>query len=256
MDSLEDGALVTNVAGGGQTKTTNETSAHVGQNVTVEVRHDQDLVVVGERVGGHLQAGVVEKLGVELDIGVLLGELAGDAQEEAIGHLHDGGLVHNAHLLAANRLSVLEGISQDTLAGLAGNELDALHNTVHNNVLNTRVLALGVLTDQDGVDIVVGGLEAGNRSAGTEVGEKVECSAESKVERDVALANWGLDVEVRTNYGHGQRRGMGMWPYGERSLEGNLVSLDALNGGVGNSRLSIFYYGIDVDRLPGNWCLY
>lgn len=84
VDGLEDGALVTNVARGGEAETTNQTGAHVGQNVTVQVGHDQDLVVVGEGVGDHLEAGVVEKLGVELDIGEVLGDLATDVEEETV----------------------------------------------------------------------------------------------------------------------------------------------------------------------------
>lgn len=192
VDGLEDGALVTDVAGRSQAETTDETGAHVGQNVTVQVGHDEDLVVVGGGVSDHLEAGVVEQLGVELDVGEVLGDTLGNVDEETVGHLHDGGLVHNADLGAANGLGVLEGESQDTLGSLLGDELDALDNTVDNNVLNARVLALGVLSDQDSVDTVVGGLEAGDGSARSQVGEQVESSSQSQVERNVALANGGL----------------------------------------------------------------
>ena len=56
VDGLEDGALVTNVTRGGETETTDQTGAHVGQNVTVQVGHDEDLVVVRSRVGDDTQA--------------------------------------------------------------------------------------------------------------------------------------------------------------------------------------------------------
>ena len=59
-------------------------------------------------------------------------------------------------------------------------------------MLDARVLALGVLANQDRVDVVVGGLVASNRAAGSQVGEEVECAAEGQVERDVALADGGL----------------------------------------------------------------
>lgn len=207
MDSLEDGALVTNVARGGKTKTTDETSAHVGENVTVEVGHDQDLVVVGVGVGNHLQAGVVEQLGVELDAGEVLGDLLTNVEEETVGHLHDGGLVDNTDLLAANRLGVLEGETEDTLTGLTGDELDALDDTIDDNVLNARVFTLGVLSDQDGVDVIVGGLVASDGSAGSEVGEEVEGSSQSEVQGDMALADGGLwsivrcDIPKHNNFG-------------------------------------------------------
>jgi hypothetical protein len=102
--------------------------------------------------------------------------------------------VDDTDLLAADLLSMLEGEPQHTLAGLAGNEFDALDNAIDNNVLNARVLALGVLTDQDSIDVIVGGLVAGNRTARSQIGEEVECASESEVERYVALANGRLFV--------------------------------------------------------------
>ena len=195
VDSLEDGALVTDVTGGGQTKTTDQTGAHVGQNITVQVGHDKDLVVVGSGVGDDLQARVVQQLGVELDIGEVLGDVAGSVQEQTVGHLHDGGLVHDADLLLVDGLGVLEGEAENALRGLLGDKLDALNNAIDNDMLNTRVFTLGVLTDKDSVDTVVGSLVAGDGAAGTDVGEQVESTTESQVQGDVTLTNGGLDVE-------------------------------------------------------------
>lgn len=198
VDGLEDGALVADVAGRGKAETADQAGAHVGQDVAVQVGHDQDLVIVRDRVGDHLEAGVVEQLGVKLDVGEVLGDLASHVEEEAVGHLHDGGLVHDADLLAADGLGVLEGVPEDALAGLARDELDALHDAVDDDVLNARVFTLGVLADEDGVDVVVRRLVAGDGSAGAEVGEEVECSAQGQVKGDVALANRGLAMECQT----------------------------------------------------------
>ena len=176
VDGLEDGALVADVAGGRQAEAADQTGAHVREDVTVQVGHDEDLVVVGKRVGDHLQAGVVEQLVVELDAGEVLGDIAGGVEEETVGHLHDGGLVDDADLLAADLLGVLEGESQDTLAGLPGDQLDALDDTINHDVLDARVFTLGVLANQDGVNVVVCGLVAGDGPAWPQVGEEVEGS--------------------------------------------------------------------------------
>jgi hypothetical protein len=96
-------------------------------------------------------------------------------------------------------------------------------------VLDTRVFSLGVLTDQDGVDVVVGCLVASDGSAWSDVGEEVEGSTEGQVEGDVALANGGR----------------------ERALKGDQILLYALDGLVGNDRLAVFVEaGGDIDRLP------
>ena len=251
VDGLEDGALVTNVTRGGQTKTTDQTGAHVGKNVTVQVGHNQDLVVVRSGVGDDLQAGVVEKLGIELNVGVLLGQLAGGVEEETVGHLHDGGLVDSANLVQANLLGVLEGEAQDTLRGSASDELDGLDNTVDNDVLDARVFTLGVLTDEDSVDTIVGGLVALDRLARTDVGEEVEGTTESQVERDVTLANGGLEWgsqsgEILQERAH---RGSG-GTYGEGTLQGDVVAGDGLNGLVGDDGLAVLQAGGDIDGLP------
>ena len=189
VDGLEDGALVANVARGRQAETADEAGAHVGQDVAVQVGQDEHLELPAPPHVEKLRRHDIYVPAVQLDIGVLLGHLARDAQEQTVGHLHDGGLVHGADLLAANLLGVLEGEAQDTLAGRAGDELDGLNNAVNYHVLNARVFALGVFTDQNRVNAIVGGLVADDRLAGPQVCEKVKGAAESQVERDVALAN-------------------------------------------------------------------
>ena len=87
----------------------------------------------------------------------------------------------NTDVGLVDRLGVLEAESQHALGGATGDELDGLDDTIDNLVLNSGVLALGVLADQDGVDVVVGSLEAGNGHAGTDVGEQVEGAAERQV---------------------------------------------------------------------------
>lgn len=99
----------------------------------------------------------------------------------------------NTDLLLVDGLRVLEGETEDTLGSFAGDELDALHDTVDNNVLNTGVFTLGVLTNENSVDVVVGGLVASDGAARTQVGEQVESTAESQVQGDVTLANGGLE---------------------------------------------------------------
>lgn len=105
--------------------------------------------------------------------------------------------MHNPDLLLIDRSSVLERVAEHPLRRLLGDELDALHHTIHDNMLNARVFTLGVLTDQDGVDVVVGGLVASDRPARAEVGEEVERATESKVKGNMALSNGGLDTFKR-----------------------------------------------------------
>lgn len=250
VDSLEDGALITNVARWRQTKTSDETSAHVGENVTVKVGHDQDLVVVWSWVGDDLQASVVQKLGIELNGWEVLANVAGGVQEESIGHLHDGSLVNCADLKSVDVLGVLEGESQNTLTGVLSDELDALNDTVNDDVLNTRILSLGVLTDQDGVDVVVWSLVTGNRAAWADVGKEVEGTAKSKVEGNVTLSNWCLHLSIQVCL-----KGR-YYTNSKRTLKSDLVPFDTLNCLVGNDSLAILEARSHIYWLPLDWCLH
>src|SRR5665213_1224646 len=178
MHSLEDGALVTNVTGRCETQTANQTSAHVGQNVSIQVGHNKDLIRVRARVCCDLQAGIVEELGIELDVWEVLAHITGGAEEEAVGHFHDSGLVYDAHLLPVDVLGVLEGITEYTLGSSASDKLDGLDDTVDDHVLDTRVFSFCVFSNDNRINIVVGSLVTFNRSAWPDIGKEVEGSTE------------------------------------------------------------------------------
>lgn len=189
VDGLEDGGVATNVTGRSETETTDETGGKVGENVTVKVGHDHDAVREWSGVLGDAEADTVEEVLVVSNVGVLLGNGTAGGKEHSVGHLHNVGLVDGGDLVTARLLGVVEGVTSDTLGSLVGDELDGLDDTLDDNVLDTRVLSLSVLTDEDSVDIVVGSLVTLDRLAGTDVGEEIEGTTESKVERDVALSD-------------------------------------------------------------------
>ena len=56
-------------------------------------------------------------------------------------------------------------------------------------VLNTRVLSLSVLTNENRVHVIVRRLVALDGHTRTDVGEEVECPTQCQVQRDVALAD-------------------------------------------------------------------
>ena len=100
--------------------------------------------------------------------------------------------MHHSDLPFANILGVLEGEFEYTLTSLFCDQLDGLDDTIYNNVFNARVFSFSVFTDEDGVDVVIGGFVPRDGFTGSYVGEEIECSTESQIERNVAFADWGL----------------------------------------------------------------
>ncbi|KAL9582181.1 MAG: hypothetical protein Q9203_005599, partial [Teloschistes exilis] len=177
VHGFEYGAFVADVARGREAQPTDQPGAHVGQDVAVQIRHHQNLVVVGRGIRDDLQAGVVEQLGVKVHFCEILADVAGRVQEQSVGHLHDCRLVYRTDLRPAYILGVLESESEDALRGFSGDEFDALNDAVDDHMLDPRVLSFGVLADEDCVNIVVWGFVAGYRFARADVGEEVECSS-------------------------------------------------------------------------------
>lgn len=204
MDTLEDGGGLADVSGGGEAQAADKPGAHIGEDITVEVGHDHDTVTVLGGVLDDVEAGTIKKDIGELDVGELLGDILADAEEETIGHLHDVGLVDGGDVVTTLGPGILKGVPGASFTGLLGDELDALDDATDDLVLNATVLTLSVLTNEDGVDILVGGLVADDALAGSNIGKEVEGTTEGEVEGDVALANGG----------------------GQGTLEGNLVPVD------------------------------
>ncbi len=102
-------------------------------------------------------------------------------EKEAVGELHDVRLVHGRHLAAAGARRVLEREARDPAAGALGRHLDALDDAGNDLVLEARVLALGVLADDDQVEAGIARRMAGKVADRPDVGEEIELLPEGDV---------------------------------------------------------------------------
>lgn len=228
---LENGDVAAHVASGDDTGATDETSANVGQDTSVQVGHDHDVELLWP--GHALHRGVVDNHVVGLEGGVVLTDLLDGVAEKAIGKLHDVGLVDAGDLLAVVGERKGESELGDALRLLAGNDLERLNDAVDRLVLEARVLSLGVLTDDAEVDVLVAGLVAGDVLEQDDGGVDVELLTQSDVEGTVARS---LDGGV------------------EDTLETKLVALEGSDG-LAEELLGVHVARVDtrdVDLLPLN----
>ncbi|CAF3535552.1 unnamed protein product [Fusarium graminearum] len=113
------------------------------------------------------------------------------SQQHAAGQkhgsgLHDVGLVDASNLGSAVCEGEREGEPGDTLRLGAGDDLEGLDDTLDALVLKTRVLTLGVLSDDAQVDVLVAGLVAGDVLDQADAGVNVELLSHGDVEALVA----------------------------------------------------------------------
>lgn len=181
---LENSDLTAHVATRDDTRATNKSGTNVGQDTTVKVRHDHNIELLGTR--DSLHGGVVDNHVVDLEGRVVLGDLVEGAAEKTVGKLHDVGLVNASNLGSAVGESEREGELGDTLRLGAGDDLEGLNDTVDALVLETRVLTLGVLSDDAQVDVLVAGLVAGDVLDQADAGVDIELLSHGDVETLVA----------------------------------------------------------------------
>lgn len=189
---LKDSNLTSHVAARDNTRATDQGSTNVGQNTTVQVGHDHDVKLL--RAGDGLHRGVVNNHVVDLEGRVLLCNLVEGVAEETVSELHDVGLVDASDLGAAVGESKGECEFGDALRLGAGDDLEGLDDAGDTLVLEARVLALGVLTDDAQVNILVAGLVAGNVLYQADAGVDVELLAHGDVE---ALVTGAADGSVK-----------------------------------------------------------
>ena len=194
MAGLTDSKVVTDVGTGNETQAADKGSSTVRQDVTVQVRGDNDIVVLG--LAEELVNHGVDNLLLNVDGRELLSGkgLARGLTEETVGLGKDVGLVGDgdhglvaggggrgsgADVLAAE--SDLTSDGGDTARGTLGDTLDSLGNLAVGalgGALLLHVKVLGVLADNDEVNrVTVAATDSG--LDGANIGEEVELLAQS-----------------------------------------------------------------------------
>src|SRR6185437_7279082 len=228
--------------------------AQVGHDVAVEVRQHQDVVQLG--LLHELHTHVVHDPVVELDVGVLGRHLPRHVEPEAVGVLHDVGLVHRGHLAAAVGARVVErelhhpagarlgdrldrdaGALADLRAGHALDRLGDLALALRPALeLDARVEILGVLAHDHEVDAGVGvaGADARVVLARAHLRVQVERLAQADVDRAESAADRGRD----------------------RALDGGAVAADRLDDVAGErvAAVAIHDVGAGVLHVPVEAC--
>lgn len=181
---LKNSDFAAHVAARNNTRTTDEGSANVRQDTTVQVGHNHDIKLLG--AGDSLHRSVVNDHVVGLQSWVVLGDLLESVAEETVGQFHDVGLVNASNLLAVVCQSKAKSEFGNALRLGAGNDLEGLDDTLDGLMLEARVFTLGVLADNAEIDILVSGLVSGNVLNKDNGSVDIELLAQSDVEGLVA----------------------------------------------------------------------
>ena len=118
---LENSNISSHVASGNNAGSTNEGSANVGKNTTVQVGHDHHIKLL--RARDSLHRSVVDNHIVNLQGGVVFGSLVESAAEQAVRKLHDIRFVDASDLLPVVRKRKAESKLSDTLGLGASDDL-------------------------------------------------------------------------------------------------------------------------------------
>ena len=163
---------------------------------------------------------------VVFDVGIFfLVNLAGAIEEEAIGHLHDVGLVENGDLFAMPTRGVTESVARDARAGGFAGDFQAGDDAGDDFVFDAAVEAFGVFADDDHVDAFVAGFDPAQAANRPHRGVKIQLLAKLHVDRFESLADRRGDRAFERDFVGGDG--------GERALRENIVHALLEGAGAG-----------------------
>ena len=148
---FEHGAREAQVRGAYDTQSADEARAEIRHDVAVQVRQHQHVEPLGRE--DELHARRVDDALVVGDLGILARDGPDAVEKQPVAHLHDVGLVDRGHALAPVPARVLERESSDSRRRLLGDDLQALDDAGNDLVFQPGVEILGVLADDDEVDV-------------------------------------------------------------------------------------------------------
>ena len=134
MNRFKHRTPIPDVGRSSQTDRTSNLGRHVGKNIPIKVRHDDDVE--------HLRR--IRELGrpdihdpmLLLKFGILGPDFIEHLMKETVGHFHDVILRKARHFLAAVGPGVFEGVTHNLFAARPGDQLKTLGDIISAPVLN------------------------------------------------------------------------------------------------------------------------
>ena len=187
MHRFKNRALLTQVRTRHKPQTTHECRAQVRQNIAVQIRRKDHVVL--PRVQHQLHTGVVDDVFSVSNLGKSGGNLFATTQEKPIRQLHNIGFVDSVNLLAAMLFRIIKRRLRNPRRPLPRDDLERLRNVRIDHHLQPRIQVLGVLAKNDQVNIRVVRLEPRQRLHRPEIRVEVKLLTHRHVNRREAATH-------------------------------------------------------------------
>ncbi len=238
VDGFEDGAIGADVAAGNYAESADEACGEIAHDIAVEIGEEENVELAG--VDDDLHAGVIDDEFLVFGGGIFIGDGAYGFEEEAVGELHDVGFVNGGDALAVIALRVLKGELGNAGGGFFGDDFEAFDDAGNDFVFEAGVEVFGIFADDDDIDAIEAGFDAGKIFDGAKIGVEVEGFAQGDVDAGSAPGDSG---------GHG-------------AFESDFIFADGFDGGsvedraFGGGGIGIFgagaeFFPFDLDAGGG-----
>lgn len=152
---LENGVLSSHIAARNDARSANQRSTDIGEDGSIKVGHDKDIELL--RPGYSLHRSIIDNQIIDLELGVILGNLHKSGPEQAVGKFHDIRLVNTGNFLPLVGSGKRESKLADPLRLHFGNDLERFDHAGNGLMFQTGVFTLRVFADDTHVDTRVAG---------------------------------------------------------------------------------------------------
>ena len=187
MNRFKNCAIHTNICTGCQTQTANQTGAQVRNNITVQVRANQYIVIFGMHHQSH--AHRIHNTVIEFDLRVFLRDFLCNTQEQTVCAFHDVCLMYSRYFFSAFSDSIVKSITTDAFTAFSGNQLDAFCSIFAYHMFNACIQVFCIFTNDHQINVFEACDNAGICFSGANVCVKIECFTQGSVYAAEACAN-------------------------------------------------------------------
>jgi glycine oxidase len=184
---FEHGAFFADVCARHKPEPANQTSAQIGNDITIKVLAQQHIELFGPHHKLHRRV-VYNHIG-RFNVSVFLRHGAEAFQEKSVRHLHDVRFVRAGDLFPLFAASIRESKSRDSRRGLLSDDLQTLDHAGNDFMFQTGVKAFRVFTHHYQIQIGIATGDIRQRADGPQVGIQIERLAQPDINGSEALSD-------------------------------------------------------------------
>ena len=184
MNCLKHGKVRSHIAGGQKTQSADEPAGKIRQNISIQIFCH--YYVKGFRMHYQLHGYIINDLILYFNSRIFLADLVKNITEQAVGKLHDIGLMDAGYFFSFVLYRIVKGGSDNALTAFSGNDFNGMGRILINLFFHACIEILCVFSEHYNIHMFKGRLNCSVRLCRAHIGVKIVFFAQRYIQRTEA----------------------------------------------------------------------